>query len=283
MTGFGCVRAEKPFTERRSQLSALCAKRVISITAFVRCGLLSGLLMLLASAPLAIAQDAADAFDAANRLYEQGNYKEAAAAYEQMLAAGQTSPAVYFNLGNALFKSGLIGRAIATYRHTEQLTPRDPDLRANLRFARNQVHGPTLRVPLWQRLLTQLSLDEWTRLSAVSIWLTFGLLTIRQLRPSWKRSLRNWTLFSGLASLLLLACLTFAWFGQTRLQTAIIVTSETSLRASPFEESQSVFTANDGAELRVLDQKDDWLQLTDGDRRIGWVKRDAVIVWPRAG
>ncbi len=283
MTGFSAPTHPKRVADRRSDLPALRAKLDIFISAFGRCAVLSGLLLLVALSSLATTPAAADAFDAANRLYEQGNYKEAAAAYEQMLAAGQTSPAVYFNLGNALFKSGLIGRAIATYRHTEQLTPRDPDLRANLRFARNQVQGPTLRDPLWQRLLTQLSLDEWARLSAVSIWLTFGLLTIRQLRPSWKRSLRNWTLFSGLASLLLLACLTFAWLGQTRLQTAIIVTSETSLRASPFEESQSVFTANDGAELRVLDQKDDWLQLTDGDRRIGWVKRDAVIVWPHAG
>jgi len=48
----------------------------------------------------------------------------------------------------------------------------------------------------------------------------------------------------------------------------------------PFDESPSAFTARDGAELRVLDHKDDWLQVTDGTRRVGWVKRDAALVSP---
>lgn len=282
VTGFSTPKHPRPVADQRSHLPAPHAKLNISILALGRCAVLSGFLVLVALSPLAVAQDAATTFDAANRLYEQGNYMEAVAAYEQMLAGGQTSPAVYFNLGNALFKSGQIGRAIATYRHTEQLTPRDPDLRANLRFARNQVQGPTLRARFWERALAQFSLDEWTQATAVVIWLTFGLLTIRQLRPTWKPALRTWTLLAGIASLLLLACLTLGWRAQTQNQIAIVVANETNLRASPFEESQSVFTANDGAELRVLDLKDDWLQVTDGQRRIGWIKGDAVIMWPRS-
>jgi Flp pilus assembly protein TadD len=70
--------------------------------------------------------------------------REAAAAYEQILTNGAVSPALYFNLGNAHFKAGQLGRAIAAYRQAERLTPRDPDVRANLQFARNRVQGPTL-------------------------------------------------------------------------------------------------------------------------------------------
>jgi len=55
---------------------------------------------------------------------------------------------------------------------------------------------------------------------------------------------------------------------------------EVPIRSGPFDESPSSFTANDGAELRLLDRKDDWLQVTDGARRIGWLKRDAVISTP---
>src|SRR5437867_5676222 len=56
------------------------------------------------------AQSPAAAFDAANNLYDQGKYAEAAAAFEKLLSTGQPSPALYFNLGNAFFKSGQIGR-----------------------------------------------------------------------------------------------------------------------------------------------------------------------------
>ncbi|MCW5554157.1 MAG: tetratricopeptide repeat protein [Verrucomicrobiae bacterium] len=284
VTGISRVGDDKPIADRRSGQPVLRARQGFSISVFVRYILLSGLLLLkVPGSLLAVAPDATTTFDAANRLYEQGHFKEAAVAYEQMLAAGQTSPAVYFNLGNALFKSGQIGRAIALYRELEQRTPRDPDLRANLQFARHQVQGPTLRARFWERALAQLSLDEWTRFSAVLLWLTFALLTVQQLRPNWKRPLRSWTLLAGVALLLLLACLTLAWRGQTQNEIAIVVANEASLRASPFEESQSVFIANDGAELRVLDQKDDWLQVTDGNRRIGWIKGDAVIIFPRSG
>src|SRR5204862_132447 len=82
---------------------------------------------------------------------QPGPFAEAAAAYEKIVAGGRVSSALYFNLGNALFKSGRIGRAIANYRLAEQLAPRDPDIRANLRFARNHVNGVEARLPAWWR------------------------------------------------------------------------------------------------------------------------------------
>jgi tetratricopeptide (TPR) repeat protein len=81
-------------------------------------------------------------FENANKLYEHGKFAEAAALYTNLVQSGQVSSALYFNLGNAFFKAGQMGRAIGAYRQAEQMTPRDPDLGANLRFARNQVKGP---------------------------------------------------------------------------------------------------------------------------------------------
>src|SRR5206468_4104202 len=80
------------------------------------------------------AGDFSGAFDAANKLYEQGNYPAAAAAYEQLIQSGQRSETLYFNLGDAWFKAGQLGRAIAAWRQAEFLSPRDPALRFNLQF-----------------------------------------------------------------------------------------------------------------------------------------------------
>ena len=65
-------------------------------------------------------------FEAANKLYEEGKYADAAASYERLLQGGQVSAALYFNLGNAAFKSSQIGRAIAAYRQAERIAPRKP-------------------------------------------------------------------------------------------------------------------------------------------------------------
>ena len=97
--------------------------------------LVGSVVLLLAVSP-ALAEDPSALFDAGNKLYEQGKYGEAAAAYLRLLERGDRSAAVYFNLGNACFKSGQIGRAILAYREAARVTPRDPDLRANLQFAR---------------------------------------------------------------------------------------------------------------------------------------------------
>src|SRR5947208_9354417 len=122
------------------------------------------------------AEGPAGAFDAANRLYDQGKYAEAAAAFEHLLQSGVSSPATCFNLGNAFFKSGQIGRAIAAYRQAERIVPRDPDLRANLRFARNQIQGPSLSPAPWQTWLRKLTLNEWTLFTAGALWLWLLLL-----------------------------------------------------------------------------------------------------------
>src|SRR6476659_1044175 len=80
------------------------------------------------------ADEVSTAFDQANKLYEQGKYGEAASGYGKLAQAGQVSSALYFNLGNALLKSGELGRAILNYRLAQRLAPRDPDIRVNLRF-----------------------------------------------------------------------------------------------------------------------------------------------------
>src|SRR5262245_21337339 len=95
---------------------------------FLRIILLVAILFALAS----YAAVASTGFDSANRLYEQGKFSDAAAAYEQLIQSGTVSSAIYFNLGNAYFKSGQLGHAIAAYRDAQLIAPQDPDVRANL-------------------------------------------------------------------------------------------------------------------------------------------------------
>jgi tetratricopeptide (TPR) repeat protein len=227
---------------------------------------------------LSRAEISTTAFESANKLYEEGKFAEAAAAYEKLAQSGQTSAALYFNLGNALFKSGRIGRAIAAYRQAGQITPRDPDVRANLQFARNQIEGPTLSPSRWQRWLGRLTLNEWTLLATGAAWLWLLLLAVLQWLPGLRPALRGYVLTLAIAAGLLCGCLAAALYETRFTRTAIVITGEAIVRHGPLAESQSAFTAHDGAELRVLDQKDEWLEVSAGARRIGWLRRDQVLL-----
>ena len=217
-------------------------------------------------------------FDAANKLYEEGKFAEAAAAYESLVQSRQVSAALYFNLGNAWFKSGQIGRAIAAYRQAEQITPRDPDLRANLQFARNQTAAPTMSPSRWQRWLGRLTLNEWTVLAAVALWLWLLLLAILQWRPNLRLVLRTYVFSLAVLAALLCACAVSALHESRSTRIAIVIAHEATVRYGPLAESPAAFTVQDGAELRVLDQKDEWLQVSAGARRTGWLRRDQTIL-----
>jgi tetratricopeptide (TPR) repeat protein len=228
------------------------------------------------------AADVATDFTAANKLYAEGKFADAAKAYESMLQTGAQSPALLFNCGNAEFKAGNIGKAIVALQRAEWLAPRDAEIRANLGFVRNQVPGTTLRASHWQSWLGTLTLNEWTWLAVLAFWLTFILLALKQLRPALAARLKNatWiclglTIFSG-------AILGVQAAGHFSSATAVVIIAEATARSGPFEDAQSAFTAHNGAELSVLGEHDGWVQVADATGKSGWLSAKQVAVLPGA-
>jgi tetratricopeptide (TPR) repeat protein len=247
----------------------------------------SFLALLLTAAAPASASATADPFAAANKLYFEGRYAEAAAAYEQLLRGSPPSAALHFNLGNAYFKADQKGRAIAAYLRALRLEPREPNVRFNLKFVRQKVTGNEPRLsPAWERALAALTLNEWTALAAGALWLFFLLLALREARPAWRKPLRGYAALAGLAALLFAGCFAVAAFEQGRAARGVVVTTEAIVRAGPLERSPVSFQLRDGSEVIVLDTQEiaeaggrqTWYQIQDAARRVGWVKQDQVVV-----
>jgi tetratricopeptide (TPR) repeat protein len=236
------------------------------------------LCLLLTPVWVATGADASARFDAANKLYEQGKYAEAIQAYEDMIRSGTGSAAVYFNLGNALFKQGQVGRAIAAYHSAQIQAPRDPDVRANLGFARDKVEGNPPRTARWERWSRLLTANEATVMATILFWLWLLLLTAGELRRDWAPALRQWTFLTGVAALMAIAVAGALAYLQIGIREAVVITQQAVVRYGPFDEAQAYFTARDGWELRVLGRKDQWLQVADGSRRIGWVPSTNLLL-----
>ena len=222
---------------------------------------------------------AATDFTSANELYAKGKFADAAAIYEKLLQGGQ-SAALLFNCGNAEFKAGHLGKAIAAYRQAELLTPRDAELRANLAFVRNQVSGTAYHESRWHKWFSQLTLNEGAWLTAVFFWSWFGLLAVRQVRPALAH--RLWTATRLAAVLAVASGAVLAWQAANHFNTsvAVVTAAEATARSGPFDDAQSTFTIHDGVELHVLDRHDAWVQVADGAGRIGWFNRQQVAVLP---
>lgn len=226
------------------------------------------------------ASDVAADFSAANRFYAQGKFSEAARAYETILQSGAQSPALLFNYGNAEFKSGHLGKAIAAYQRAEKLSPRDAELRANLAFVRNQVQGVTLRESRWQNWVGALTLNEGAILTAVLFWLTFALLVARQIRPVLVPKLKSATWIFIVLTIFSATVLGLQAANHFYNASAVVIADNATARSGPFDDAQSAFTARDGAELSVLSRRDDWVQVADGTGKIGWLPSKQVEVLP---
>ncbi len=240
---------------------------------FLRIVLLAALLFTSAG----FAADVSAGFDAANKLYEEGKFPEAAAAYEQLIQSGTASSAIYFNLGNAFFKSGQLGQAIAAYRDAQTIAPRDPDVRANLEFVRARVQNPTLIPSRWQQFLAVLTVNEWAMLTAAALWIWLALMIALQFRPQLKQSLRTF-LWCGAVALVAFAFFLGAASSSSSMKTAIVIAPDAVIHNGPLDGTPTRATVHDGAEVSVIDTKNDWLQVQVDSQRVGWIKREQVVL-----
>jgi uncharacterized protein YgiM (DUF1202 family) len=139
---------------------------------------------------------------------------------------------------------------------------------------------------VWQRALTALTLNEWSVLAASALWLWFGLLALREIRPALKPALSGYTATAGAVFLVLAICLGNA--AQLRLQTraAVVIAPDAIVRSGPLDEAKVLHQFRDGVEVTVLDDKEvsgsggpqTWLQVSDVTGRSGWMKSDQLVV-----
>jgi len=232
----------------------------------------------------------------ANRLYEAGEFGAAAAAYQALVDAEATADApfrndvpfrngvVYYNLGNAYFKLGDVGRAVLNYRRAQRLLPRDEDVAANLRLARAQTQD-RLEVEdgnglaRWvERLLTEwLTLDEAATVALILWVLVCALVILALLRPRYRQVLRYAII--TVAVVLALSVLSVGlrvW--DARRAPAVIVANNVEIRSGPGTDYLTEFTLHAGAEVRVIEARDEWLRIAlPGDLQ-GWGPVDAVVM-----
>jgi len=212
--------------------------------------------------------------------YTAGNWKQAADDWSDVAATGLRSKELYYNLGNAYFKSGETAKAILHYERALRMDPSDKDVRYNLEFARNLTQDridevPEFFVKTWIRKVSYgLSSNAWAVFSLLLLAAGLGLLLLFLLGPS--AGARRTGFFTGLAALLLaLACWGFAR-GQKgdaeRHDTAIVMRPVTSVTSSPSADAaKSLFILHEGTKVKVLDEVSGFSDIELSDGRRGWI------------
>ncbi len=228
----------------------------------------------------------AQAVNVANQLYEVGHYREAAQMYEQFVSQGIIDSSVFYNLGNAYYKMGDLGKAILNYQQAAQLNPRDADVRANLELARRQVGvmvpagapGPLDSLVDWSRYWV--TVDELA-IIALGMWFSFSLffITYRITRPG---SLKTGLHYAIWATLLLVAISGFTLgarlYKDISLNEGVVVSPTVSVSSNPSAENVTGIQLPGGTAVNLIEVRGDWARMALPDRTIeGWIPVESVV------
>ena len=212
--------------------------------------------------------------------YTEGNYTQALRDWEDVLATGVMSRELYYNLGNAYFKTGEIAPAILWYERALRLDPSDADVRYNLEFARAQTQDKIDEVPeiffeQWGHAMCYLlPSNTWAALSIVFFALTVALVLLFLMGRTSGR--RRAGFFAAIATFLL-AFLSwdFAQWQRTealRQDMAIVMRPVSSVKSSPSADSaKDLFILHEGTRVKILDNVSGYANIELADGRQGWI------------
>src|SRR5436305_4989418 len=209
-------------------------------------------------------------FAKANEEFAQGHFKEAIAGYEALVSAGQWNPNLFYDLGNAYFRTKDFGRAILNYERALALDRHHPEAKANLQIARDEARALELQPSRLERYLQVASANQYSVVAAVAFWLmifAFAAMIFARRRS---------------AALALSVCCLFvsafaAWAiyvlerGNEGRALAIIIGKDVQARLATADTANSVLALPPGSEIKILSTRGDWTYAALPNDLRGWI------------
>lgn len=240
----------------------------------------------------------------ANEFYETGEYAQAVEAYENIAALGAANPDLFYNLGNAYYKVGQLGRSVLFYERALRMAPRDGDVRTNLELVKSLLRdkqflrntGVVKRVITWPH--RNLNVQELFVVSSI-LYFAFVLLLIgfifrdsEFMSAVYARiSMASPGRFLGLDKkqdfilamvtfLVLIAASGTAAIDKYKMATngkeSIVVVEEVAVYGNPNEDSTLQFKIHEGTKVTTTGGRSGWVQIRLPGDLFGWVKEVAV-------
>jgi len=229
-----------------------------------------------------LAQSPEAIFDSAGVCYERGEYPAAIDLYTQLVQQGFDDPRIWYNLGNAEFKAGHVGRSIRAYLRAQRLAPRDPDIEANLQFVqlyavdKLEKPGKLFLLGWADRLSGHFTLSEWLAVTGILFFCLIGLA-----------GLKIWFGRAGRAAWYWLGLGFFLWLltigGAARhyrdlylRERGVVVVAETDVRGGPGDDYTLQFVGHDGLLFTIDRLESNWYLVTFANGMKGWVLAEAA-------
>lgn len=224
--------------------------------------------------------------DSAAQYYSNNSFEKAISTYEDILDNGFESAELYYNLGNAYYKSNQIPYAILNYERAKKLSSSDDDIEFNLRLANTHTVDKIEILPefflssWWDKLVQLLSSNHWAIISIISFLMGLsGLLVFFLSKITFARKVSFWV---GVL-MLISSMFTFNfsrkqyWLANNE-PAAIIITPSIIVKSSPSDGGTELFLIHEGLKVTVTDKLGEWREIRLSDGNEGWVKDNDLVI-----
>ena len=217
-------------------------------------------------------------FDQANKYYSQSDYGKAASDYQKLVDQGLESSELYYNLANAEYKLGHLGKSILYYEKAKLLSPNNASINKNLSIARDKVQSDILEIPdflpvrLWKGMAKSLSPTMW-----IAVQTLMGVLLLYAIFLFYNKSVVNRIKSLGLIITAFILLLISYAAGKTshnllHLHDHGIINDVSMMYSAPDSRSDEIELLTEGVKVKITDRIDDWLKVELMNKNVGWIE-----------
>lgn len=223
-------------------------------------------------------------WEKANAYYTTEEYQQAASTFEQILSSGEESAKLYFNLGNAYYKSGDVNNAILNYERAKLLAPHDEDIAFNLQIANQFVVTKIEELPQpfflrWRTsVINKYPTDTWAYFS-IGAFILF-LLLLGVFLFSRTVSVKRISFWLGIVAIVF-SGFTFSMAAQQKEKInnrkhAIVFCPRVTVKSSPSETGTDLFLIYEGLKVEITDSLNTWSEIKLADGNKGWLQTSCI-------
>lgn len=229
-------------------------------------------------------------FQNANTAYQNEHFDQAIQSYMEWVQSGEVSFELYYNLGNAFYRTGKTGRAIQYWEKAKKLNAQDEDLLHNLELAQLKITDKVVLPKAFFLFDWYWSFRDASGLARLLIWSGWlcAILIFVIVVPRWKlfsekvrRRLSSisyypaWIVFLFTLAMVITAADKVRYDRQHK--EAVVIVREVEVKGEPRPTGNTLFLLHEGSKIEVLnDSQREWIEISYFDDKVGWVKRSDV-------
>lgn len=220
----------------------------------------------------------------AEAAYTSEDYVKAIEIYEDVLLNYGDSYEVYYNLGNAYYKSGKIAPAILNYERALLINPSDGDIRFNLEMAKLKAVdkieplGEFFLIKWFRSVQNIFSVDTWAAVGITCFVLFIGCLVLFFF-SKWMR-LKKIGFYLGCVLLVMIIFSNIFAYNQKKALVdrngAIVFVPTVTIKSSPDTSGTDLFVLHEGTKVFVKSSLGEWNEIELEDGNVGWIHQKNI-------